>query len=84
MCLIPLPVVLYGVREEEDECWDTTNIIVRYVIKKTGHSLDDRDIERAHRVRGSSYQRPIVCKLAHYFITRYLTQNKLLLNTKRL
>ena len=59
-------IVLYGVGEEEDENWETTSMIVRHVIKQMGVNLDDRDIERAHRVGRGRYPRPIVCKLVHY------------------
>ena len=59
-------IVIYGVGEEEDENWEMTSIIVRHVIKQTGVNLDDRDLERAHRVGRGRYPRPIVCKLAQY------------------
>ena len=42
--------------EEKDEYWDTTNIIVKHVIKQTGVTLEDWDIERAHRVGGEDIQ----------------------------
>lgn len=59
-------IVLYGVGEEEDESWDMTSEIVRHVIRQTGVAMNERDIERAHRVGHGRYPRPIVCKLAHY------------------
>lgn len=62
-------LVIYGLKETKDESWnETEDKATAFVKDKFGITLQERDIERAHRLgtNKSGNQRPVIIKFNNY------------------